>query len=249
MQKMVKGFYLFLFFSIVTQLSFAFANTGRGDLHYAKNDAVMARSGLAASAVYDSLSLDQEGLSKEAFEFALAGWEKLKQQGKLQNESLLTIADFSQSSSEKRLYVLDMVNCKLLFHTLVAHGRNSGKEFATNFSNKISSNKSSPGFYLTGQTYYGGNGYSLKLLGLEPGINDKAMTRAIVMHGADYVDESYIPKLGYIGRSQGCPAVPVKYARPIINALKGGSCLYIYTADEQYTLRSAMLKDLVHLGS
>src|SRR5687768_5198485 len=130
--------------------------------------------------VYDSLQLDLSGLNREAFENAKKGWEKLRSQGKLVNQSVISIVDFSQSSTRKRLYVLDMENYKVLFNTLVAHGRNSGKEWATNFSNKLSSYKSSPGFYITGQTYSGSNGYSLKLAGIENGINDKALQRAIV---------------------------------------------------------------------
>jgi hypothetical protein len=192
--------------------------------------------------VYDSLQLDLSGLSREAFDNAKKGWEKLSAEGKLHNQSVIAIVDFSQPSTNKRLYVLDMENYKVLFNTLVAHGKNSGKEWATYFSNKLSSYKSSPGFYITGETYTGSNGYSLKLTGIENGINDKAMQRAIVMHGADYVNESLIAR-GYIGRSQGCPAVPVKDAKNIINTLKDGSCLYIHVPDQHYLTRSAMLKD------
>ena len=136
-----------------------------------------------------------------------------------------------------------MENYKVLFNTLVAHGRNSGKEWATKFSNQLSSYKSSPGFYITGQTYSGSNGYSLKLTGIENGINDKAFQRAIVMHGAGYVNESDIASQGYIGRSQGCPAVPLKDAKKIINTIKDGTCLYIYAPSPNYLSRSAMLND------
>jgi hypothetical protein len=191
--------------------------------------------------VYDSLELDLSGLSRQAFDYAKMGWERLSNQGKLINQSVIAIVDFSQPSSQKRLYVLDMKNCKVLFNTLVAHGRNSGREWATHFSNQLSSYKSSPGFYITGQTYSGSNGYSLKLTGIENGINDKALQRAIVMHGADYVNESYIASRGYIGRSQGCPAVPVKEAKNIINTIRNGACLYIYAPAQNYLSRSAML--------
>lgn len=197
----------------------------------------------SAISVYDSLQLDLSGLSREAFDNAKKGWEKLSAQGKLNNQSVIAIVDFSQPSTSKRLYVLDMENYKVLFNTLVAHGRNSGKEWAKYFSNKLSSYKSSPGFYITGQTYTGSNGYSLKLSGIENGINDKAMQRAIVMHGADYVNESFIASRGYIGRSQGCPAVPLKEAKRIINTLKDGSCLYIHVPDQNYLSRSVMLND------
>ena len=193
--------------------------------------------------VYDSLQLGIAGLDRQAFDYAKKGWDKLRSQGKLENQSIITIVDFSRPSNKKRLYVLDMENYKVLFNTLVAHGKNSGKEWATYFSNQLSSYKSSPGFYITGQTYSGSNGYSLKLAGIENGINDKALQRAIVMHGADYVNESFIASRGYIGRSQGCPAVPVKDARRIINTIKNGACLYIYSPAQNYLSRSAMLID------
>ncbi|HEY6504824.1 MAG TPA: murein L,D-transpeptidase catalytic domain family protein [Chitinophagaceae bacterium] len=192
--------------------------------------------------VYDSLHLELSGLSRQAFEYAQKGWEKLLSQGRIINESIVAIVDFSQPSSHRRFYVLDMKNYKVLFNTLVAHGRNSGKEWASSFSNQPSSYKSSPGFFITGETYNGSNGYSLRLQGIERGINDKAQKRAIVMHGADYVDESYIEAQGYIGRSQGCPAVPATEAYPIINTIKEGTCLFVYTPDKRYTSRSALLK-------
>ncbi len=198
---------------------------------------------LNATAVYDSLELDMAGLKREAFVLAVKGWEKLKNDGKLRNESVLAIVDFSQSSNKKRLYVLDMENYKMLFNTLVAHGRNSGREWATRFSNKVSSYQSSPGFYVTGQTYQGSNGYSLRLAGMEKGINDKAMKRAIVMHGAPYVSESFINAQGYLGRSQGCPAVPARVAKSIINTLKDGTCLYIHVPGQTYISKSALLRD------
>ena len=198
---------------------------------------------LNATAVYDSLELDLAGLKREAFDLAVKGWEKLKNDGKLRNESVLAIVDFSQSSNKKRLYVLDMENYKMLFNTLVAHGRNSGREWATRFSNKVSSYQSSPGFYVTGQTYQGSNGYSLRLAGMEKGINDKAMKRAIVMHGAPYVSESFINSQGYIGRSQGCPAVPAREAKSIINTLKDGTCLFIHVPGQTYISKSALLRD------
>lgn len=192
--------------------------------------------------VYDSLRLDMAGLSRKAFDYAQKGFRKLLEQGRLQNDGILAIADFSQSSNQKRLYVLDMKNYKLLFHTLVAHGKNSGREMATSFSNRPSSYKSSPGFYITGSTYHGSNGYSLKLNGIEKGINDRALQRAIVMHGADYVSESFIESQGYIGRSLGCPAVPLRDARPIINTIKDNSCLFIYEPGQSYAKNSPLLK-------
>ncbi|HRO85207.1 MAG TPA: murein L,D-transpeptidase catalytic domain family protein [Niabella sp.] len=185
--------------------------------------------------VYDSLQLEQKGLSQEAFEYAMNGFATLQNDGYLKNDSILTIVDFDQPSYNKRLYVIDIKNYKILFNTLVAHGKNSGKEWAQSFSNKAESNKSSLGFYVTEGTYNGSNGFSLKLSGMEAGLNSNAFQRAIVMHGADYVNDSYIRSQGYIGRSLGCPAVPEKLNRPIIEKIKNGSCLFIYNKSYKKT--------------
>lgn len=195
----------------------------------------------SAVSVYDSLKLNLSGLNRKAFELAQQGYEKLREQGALINDNVISIIDFSLPSTEKRLYVVDLKNYQVLYKTYVAHGKNSGGLMANSFSNKLSSNKSSLGFYKTLGTYIGKHGYSLKLQGLERGINDNAYQRAIVMHGADYVNASYIPKLGYIGRSQGCPAVSSREATPIINAIKDGSCLFIYSPNSVYQQRSSIL--------
>ena len=254
MKKTLNGIYLLISSLVISllHLPFAFAKTGATNrlfykpgmsATYALRDS--ARGVSPVKSVYDSLRLDLAGLSRQAFDYALKGYGKLVSQGKLLNESIIAIVDFSQPSTQKRLYVLDIKNYQVLFNTLVAHGRNSGKERATYFSNKPSSNKSSPGFYITGQVYSGSNGYSLKLEGVENGINDKAMKRAIVVHGADYVNESFISSRGYIGRSQGCPAVPLKDARKIINTIRDGACLYIYSPDQDYLSHSPILNEKV----
>lgn len=254
MKKQFKAFYLLIssVFITIIHLPFAFGKSTFNHLRDAADSVtrvVTTEDSLAklvpvvpVKSVYDSLHLDIAGLSRQAFEYAQKGWRKLMQQGKLLNSSIIAIIDFSKPSSEKRLFVLDMENYEVLHNSLVAHGRNSGKEMATSFSNQPSSYMSSPGFYITGQTYEGSNGYSLKLQGLEYGINDKAYRRAIVMHGAAYVDESYIQSQGYIGRSQGCPAVPQEEAREIINTLRNGTCLFIYSPDKRYLSRSSLLR-------
>jgi L,D-transpeptidase catalytic domain len=195
----------------------------------------------SAVSVYDSLRLNLAGLNRRAFEYAQQGFEKLKEQGVILNDQIISIIDFSLPSTEKRLYVVDLKNYQVLYKTYVAHGRNSGTVMANSFSNSPSSYKSSLGFYKTLGTYIGKHGYSLKLQGLEKGINDKAYDRAIVIHGADYVNPSYIPKLGYIGRSQGCPAVSPREAKPIINTIKDGSCLFIYSPNTSYQQHSSVL--------
>ena len=141
---------------------------------------------------------------------------------------MLTLIDFTKPSNEERLLVLDMAEGKLLFHSLVAHGRNSGDLYATGFSNHPESHQSSLGLYLTEGTYTGKNGYSLRLNGLEKGVNDNALARAIVIHGAAYADPSVCRGGRRLGRSWGCPALPPALNRPIIDTIKGGSVLYIY---------------------
>ncbi|RYY56418.1 MAG: murein L,D-transpeptidase catalytic domain family protein [Chitinophagaceae bacterium] len=242
-----KGFSIFTILSVVSffLLSFGYVRhstekkvTGKkissGSMHGAMHGLV--------SSVYDSLHLENSGLSKEAYEYTVRGIEELKAKGELQNDSIVTICDFSRPSSEKRMYIIDLNNYRVLFNTWVAHGRNSGKEMAASFSNTMSSNKSSLGFYRTGDTYIGGNGYSLKLHGLEKGINDRALERAIVLHGADYVSPTFLQANGFMGRSYGCPAVSSREAAPIINAIKGGTCLFIYSNDRSYLAHSALLQ-------
>lgn len=176
----------------------------------------------------------------ESFSNAIIGYEKLKQQGKIENETL-TIIDFSLSSRAKRLWVLDMTNNKVLFNTVVAHGRNTGLEYATRFSNTNNSNQSSLGFYVTDATYYGKNGLSLFLDGQEPGINDNARKRYVVFHGAKYANPEFVRRNGRLGRSLGCPAVPTAVNTAIINKIKNKSCLFIYHPNQNYVQKSTLL--------
>lgn len=192
--------------------------------------------------IYDSLQLNSLGLSKRAFLEGLKGYSILRSQGKLTNENVLSIVDFSLPSSQKRLFVIDLENFKLLFNTYVAHGRNSGKEYARRFSNSPESHMSSLGFYVTQETYYGEHGLSLKLQGEEKGINDNAESRAIVIHPADYVSEHTLKSLGYLGRSYGCPALPQKVATPIIKTIKDGTCFFVYSDSQKYISRSSLLQ-------
>jgi hypothetical protein len=193
------------------------------------------------SMVYDSLNLDALGLSAEAFQYAVKGFEKLKQKGRLMNQNIISIVDFTKPSYQKRLFVIDLNRYKVLFNTYVAHGQNTGREWARNFSNTPESFQSSLGFYVTSGTYIGKNGFSMQLQGQESGFNDKAGDRAIVMHGAPYVSEGYIKSMGFIGRSHGCPAVPEKLNKPIINTIKNGSCLFIYSDNKSYLNRSRLI--------
>ena len=197
--------------------------------------------GIISTEYYAAWNLTATGLSFDAFNYAIKGYQYLQQKKLLGNSKVLTIVDFSKPSSQKRLYVLNMVNGEVLFNSLVAHGRNSGLAYATDFSNSESSHKTSLGFYITGITYNGGNGYSLKLQGCEKGINDNALDRAIVMHGADYANENFIQSNGYLGRSYGCPAVPQKISKKIIDVIKNGSCMFLYHPTKKYTGVSKIL--------
>ena len=191
--------------------------------------------------IYDSLQLEKRGLKKEAFNYAYTGYKKLEEEGLLNKEGLITICDFSQSSKRKRLYLINLNECKLLLNTYVAHGRNSGGEYARKFSNKPESLQSSLGFYRTKRTYYGGHGLALTLSGLEPGFNDKAERRKIVLHGSRYIGDNYRRWGKFMGRSFGCPAVPMKQSKILINTIKDGSCLFIYHPSKIYLSGSKIL--------
>jgi hypothetical protein len=172
-----------------------------------------------------------------AFEQALAGYHKVS----TKCNNIITLIDFTKPSTEERFYVLDIKQKKMLFSSHVSHGKNSGENYATSFSNQSGSYKSSLGFYLTGNTYYGKHGYSLILEGLEKGINDKAKERAIVIHGASYANPSAIVGKGRLGRSLGCPALPQTVSESIIKTIKDGSLLYIYANDKNYLDQSSFL--------
>ena len=195
----------------------------------------------SALTLYNVLSLDSLGLSKEAFLEAVTGYLNLQKIGAIQNAAVLSIVDFSLPSFRKRLFILDIENGKLLFNTLVAHGRNSGQIIATKFSNRFRSFESSLGFYLTGETYNGQKGYSLRLMGMEQGINSNAYNRGIVVHAASYVNDEISKTYGRLGRSEGCPAIPADIHRSVIEIIKNGSCFFIYGKDKRYSNRSKLL--------
>lgn len=187
-------------------------------------------------------NLVDTGLSRDVFSLAIKGLRKLDSDGKLKNPNIVTIADYSQSSKKKRLYVIDLKNRKLLFNTYVAHGRNTGDEYARSFSNKVGSFKSSLGFYITEKPIVGSHsGFALLIKGVEKGFNDQAVKREIIIHAADYVTENYIKKYGRLGRSLGCPTLPPELNKPIIEQIKGGTCLFIYNPSPTYICSSSLL--------
>lgn len=198
-------------------------------------------SAFYANKVYEHIIQSGYDLSQDVFNLAMKGFEKMNSLGKLNSDSLLTIIDFTKSSKEKRMFVVDLKSMNVVFNTVVAHGKNSGKEYAKNFSNKLNSHQSSLGFYVTGNTYKGSNGYSLKLDGVEQGFNDRAMDRAIVIHGAPYVNERTIRIKGYLGRSHGCPALPQQLSKHVINSIKQGNLVFVYYPDQKYLKESEIL--------
>ena len=190
--------------------------------------------------LYERLNLEKAGLDKAVLDAALKGHQKLVAKGAIANPQYLTIVDFSQSSRKKRLYLLDLDNIKMVMNTFVSHGKNSGVDMAERFSNVPESEKSSLGFYTTKNSYIGKHGLSLRLAGLEEGFNDNAERRAIVLHGAAYVNAARINS-AYMGRSQGCPAVPEAYASKIVRLIKNGTALFVYHPSENYINNSALL--------
>jgi hypothetical protein len=193
------------------------------------------------NSLYEDANLEEMGLTKKAFEYALKGYHYLLNHHSLAKTNILSICDMSQSSKNKRLYVLDLEQRKVVINTYVAHGRNSGGEFARTFSNSPSSHKSSLGFYVTQDTYYGNNGLSLKIHGMERGFNDRAGGRNIVVHGSEYVGSDFMEMNQFCGRSYGCPAVPADQTEEVIDTIKDGSCLFIYHPTKKYISRSKIL--------
>ena len=198
-----------------------------------------------AKQLYDCVG--ETALSYDAFYIALKGYYTLKAQDKLKNPKVLTIIDFSRSANEDRFYLIDMVEEKLILKSLVAHGRNTGTVYATNFSNKPNSYQSSLGFFLTGETYTGAHGLSLRLDGTEKYFNDNARRRDIVVHAADYVNEAFAGAYGRIGRSLGCPALPVGCISKVIEAIKNGSCMFAYYPDQRYMRTSVVVNNSTYL--
>jgi hypothetical protein len=181
--------------------------------------------------IYEDAGLSAAGLSLEVFNKAMVGYLNLKHEGAISDKSILTIADFDQPSAQKRFWVIDIAEKKLLFHSLVAHGKNSGNAMAETFSNTPFSEMSSLGFYVTQGTYIGKHGLSLKLEGMDKNFNSNAAERSVVVHGADYVSEDFIQQNGRLGRSQGCPALPMENHEAIIDTIKDKTVLYLHAAD------------------
>jgi hypothetical protein len=194
--------------------------------------------------VYQTAGLNQSGLDQQVFEKALTGYFNLQAANKLpKSSSIITVVDFTKSSREKRMWIVDILNRKLLLNTWVAHGQGSGGDIADHFSNTNESHQSSLGFYVTDDVYVGKHGRSLRLDGMDQGFNSAARNRAIVVHAADYVSQGAIAQLGRLGRSHGCPAVAPEVIDMVINNIKGKTLMFINGNDNNYT--SKYLNDAI----
>jgi hypothetical protein len=193
-------------------------------------------------------SLETEELDRQIFIKSLKGYYKLKGENKLEKSNILTVVDFTKSSNFPRMFIIDMNAKKIIHKSLVSHGRGSGDEFATSFSNIPNSFQSSLGFYITGEVYTGAHGTSLRLDGVEKGFNDKARVRGIVIHSADYVNEAFAKKVGRLGRSHGCPALPEQGYAEIIDIIKDKTAFFIFYPENNYLTGSEYLNDAAYLA-
>ena len=230
-----------VFTSMIVEKKASAATTPSKDSTISVLDDQLSNINYWIDSLYTDMHLAQAGLNREVFFNACKGYEYFLSENALSKPGLLTICDFSQPSSKKRLYVLDLENARVLFNTYVAHGRNSGNDYATSFSNSDESHKSSLGFMITAETYNGDNGYSMRLDGQESGFNNNVRARAIVMHGSAYVNRERALNGTMMGRSYGCPAVPATEVKNIIDCIKGGSCFFNYYPDKRYTKSSTVL--------
>lgn len=230
--KMLKNILVFLFIGITS-----FTNTSWKSIENHTTSFATVPFDSYSHNLYQELNVSN--LKYEAFEYALKGYLQLAAKNELANSDYLTIIDMSLSSNSERFFLIDMNNKKVVHKSKVAHGQNTGFEFAKNFSNKISSHQTSLGFYKTAETYHGKHGLSLRLDGLEFS-NSNARTRAIVIHSADYVSDNFIQKNGRLGRSYGCPSLPEKDYEAIISKIKLGSALFIYYPNTSYLKKSLL---------
>lgn len=202
---------------------------------------LLCLSAAAFAAPAPPAALQAPGLDTNVLSLALAAGDCAERRGLVAPPRRLAVIDYRLPSAQPRLWVFDLARQKLLYTELVAHGRGSGDARATSFSNDDGSHRSSLGLFSTAETYLGDNGYSLRMDGLEPGYNDRARERAIVMHGAWYVDPALASRTGRLGRSQGCPAVRPKVAHQLIDTLKGGQLVFAYYPDANWLRHSALL--------
>lgn len=225
---------IFLIFLLISFISLASSN--KKPIKKVKTQSVKIEKksykDLGAEKFYKKL--DDEDLDYNVFRMAMYGYEKIEKK----NEKEIIIIDFSKESSQKRFFFIDLENAKIKYKTYVTHGKNSGAETALSFSNQPNSYKSSIGFYLTRNHYTGSYGYSVRLKGLEEEFNSNAIVRGIVIHGSKEAEEKYIEKYGFLGRTEGCPALPISISKKIMEKISRNTVLFIYGNDEKYLQKS-----------
>ena len=232
--------FLVLIFILSTFLYFSNAQTGLSK----ERQLALKKAELNIKELYNELNAAQYDLSFTAFRYAYIGYQTMKKQHRLNNKELFSIIDFTKDCNSKRFYTIDLEKMKIVYYTYVAHGKKSGERMATSFSDAVESNKSSIGFYITGNTYNGGNGYSLILNGDEKGYNSNLAKRSVVVHAADYANEDYIARNGRMGRSLGCPALPENIYKQVIETIKEKTMIFAYYNDAKYLKISKYLNVL-----
>ena len=232
--------FLVLIFILSTFLYFSNAQTGLSK----ERQLALKKAELNIKELYNELNAAQYDLSFMAFRYAYIGYQTMKKQHRLNNKELFSIIDFTKDCNSKRFYTIDLEKMKIVYYTYVAHGKKSGERMATSFSDAVESNKSSIGFYITGNTYNGGNGYSLMLHGDEKGYNSNLAKRSVVVHAADYANEDYIARNGRMGRSLGCPALPENIYKQVIETIKEKTMIFAYYNDAKYLKTSKYLNVL-----
>ena len=232
--------FLVLIFILSTFLYFSNAQTGLSK----ERQLALKKAELNIKELYSELNAAQYDLSFTAFRYAYIGYQTMKKQDRLNNKELFSIIDFTKDCNSKRFYTIDLEKMKIVYYTYVAHGKKSGERMATSFSDVVESNKSSIGFYITGSTYNGGNGYSLMLHGDEKGYNSNLAKRSVVVHAADYANEDYIARNGRMGRSLGCPALPENIYKQVIETIKEKTMIFAYYNDAKYLKTSKYLNVL-----
>ena len=232
--------FLVLIFILSTFLYFSNAQTGLSK----ERQLALKKAELNIKELYNELNAAQYNLSFTAFRYAYIGYQTMKKQHRLNNKELFSIIDFTKDCNSKRFYTIDLEKMKIVYYTYVAHGKKSGERMATSFSDAVESNKSSIGFYITGNTYNGGNGYSLMLHGDEKGYNSNLAKRSVVVHAADYANEDYIARNGRMGRSLGCPALPENIYKQVIETIKEKTMIFAYYNDAKYVKTSKYLNVL-----
>lgn len=227
---------------------FVFALTARSNLYGQKNETeehLLNKFNNFAQNLY--LSFDTSDVDYQVFYMALKGYLTMLYNDEIENTQIITIVDYSKPSNKERMYIFDLKNKKILYHTYVAHAVNSGYEYPMTFSNMPGTNKSCYGFFVANEAYNGSNGYSLRLDGKEPKINHNARSRGIVIHGTNEVSTDLLEQRGYIGHSHGCISVAQNINSNIISTLEGKSCLFVYYPDENYIRMSKYLNDFSFL--